>query len=407
MKNVLVLQSGGPTAAINSTVAGVVERALISEKVEKIYGSIYGIKGLIEDNITEIGEILSSPTELSRLIHTPSAALGSARVRLPEVTAQAEEYKLIFANLEKYNIGYLICIGGNDSMDTVHKLSTYAKEFGIDSVKIMGAPKTIDNDLMKMDHSPGFASAARYVATTFCEIWADIHVYDIPAVTIVEVMGRHTGWLTASASFANTVGKGPDLIYLPEVPFDTARFISDIKSKLEEKSAVLIAVSEGLCHENGKFVSEDEGESKLDAFGHTQLSGTAKILEHAVARELKVKVRSIELNLMQRASATLTSSTDLIESRMLGATSLDRALNGVSGEVSVLNRVSNCPYRIKYSTVPVAEVANLEKTVPREWINTQGNNVNEKMLEYITPLITLEGQELFCNNLPNYLQFIR
>lgn len=401
------MQSGGPTAVINATLAGGVERGLISDKVDKVYGSLYGIKGVLEDNLVEIGEVLSSPMEMSRLAHTPSAAIGSARHKLPKLGEGKEEYQKIFEILRKHNIGYMVCIGGNDSMDTVNKLSAYAKENDIDDIFIMGGPKTIDNDLHSMDHSPGFPSAARYVGVTFSELWSDCHVYDIPAVTIVEVMGRHTGWLTASAALPTAVnGKGPDLIYLPEVAFDEERFINDVKKQLEDHPAVIIAVSEGIKYENGKFVSEGDDDSPVDAFGHKMLSGAARVLEDLVQRKIGCKVRSVEFNLMQRSAGHITSAVDLIEARMLGATAVDRAINGISGEVAVLNRTSDEPYRVKYSSAPASEIANLEKRVPREWINEEGNFVTEEMITYLKPLIAKEGQERFKDGLPTHLHFV-
>lgn len=407
MKNVLVLQSGGPTSAINATLAGVVERGLISDKVDKIYGSNYGIKGVLENKIVEIGDILSSPLSLARLVETPGASLGSCRHKLPFADSDDDSsYKTIFARFSDMNIGYVVCIGGNDSMDTVAKLSKYAEMNSID-IAIMGAPKTIDNDLCEMDHSPGFGSAARYVATTFTEIWSDCHVYDIPAVTVVEVMGRHTGWLTASSALATEIGRGPDLIYLPEIVFDKDRFVADVKEILARKAAVIVAVSEGLQYSNGKFVGEGAEHSQADAFGHKRLSGAAKVLEHIICSEIGCKVRAIEFSLMQRASGHLTSDVDLTEGRMLGAVALDRAIEGTSGQVAVLNRISENPYKVKYSSVDVQKVANHEKPVPKHWINEAGNYVTKEMIEYLRPLIGIAEENKYCNGLPNHLHFVR
>ena len=384
--NVLIAQSGGPTAAINATLAGVIERALTSSCVDHVYGSLHGIKGAIDDNLVMLDSLMSSPAELVRLSQTPAAALGSCRIKLPDPASNDPVYETIFNTFAKYDIGCFVCIGGNDSMDTVMKLSAYAKAHGITNISIMGAPKTIDNDLNGMDHSPGFGSAARYIATTFAEIWADCRVYDIPAVTIVEVMGRHVGWLAAAAALSTVNCKAPQLIYLPEIDFNEAEFIADVREQLAVNPAVVICVSEGIHYPGGKFIAEGDS-SQVDNFGHVRLTGAARVLEDLVLREIGCKVRSIELNLMQRCAGHIASATDLTESKMLGMTALDRALQGEGGRVSVLRRVSDKPYRVEYDTVPVQEIANLEKAVPREWINARGNFVTQEMIDYLLPLV--------------------
>jgi 6-phosphofructokinase 1 len=388
MKNVLVAQSGGPSVAINATLAGVFERAATSADVGAVLGALYGIKGVIDGNIINVSEKLSDPNKIKQLIHTPSSALGSCRLKLKTPEEDSQTYEAIFKTLKKYNIGWFIYIGGNDSMDTVQKLTKYAKDNNITEIAIMGAPKTIDNDLYGMDHSPGFGSAAKYICTTFSEIWCDCKVYDIPAVTLVEVMGRHTGWLTASSVLAvNSYCEAPHLIYLPEIPFDNARFIDDVQEKLKQSTAVLIAVSEGIKYANGTFVGESEQSGVVDVFGHKYLSGAARTLEARIRAEIGCKVRAIDLSLMQRCAGHLASSNDLTEAKLLGVTALDRAFRGISGEVSVINRISNSPYSVTYSTVPVAEIANREKLIPREWINQRGNYVTPEMVEYLSPLI--------------------
>jgi len=385
-RNVLVGQSGGPSSAINATLAGVVEQAFASEKVGKIYGMVHGIKGVLEDWIIDIGQPLSGPAELGRLIHTPSSALGSCRHKLKSVQDDPEAYKTIFERFAQYNIGYFVYIGGNDSMDTVKKLSEYAKEHGID-VAIMGAPKTIDNDLHGMDHSPGFASAAKYISTTFAEIWCDAKVYDYPTVTIVETMGRHVGWLCAASAVARAQGGAPHLIYLPEVPFDDAKFLEDLKNQMALRPAVVVAISEGIKYANGTYVCEDESNVRVDAFGHKTLSGACRVLEGLITNSIDCKVRCVDLSVLQRCAGHLASSVDLHESRILGSISLSRALDGISGEVSVLNRISDNPYSVEYSTVPACTIANHEKAVPREWINQRGNDVTEEFIKYVTPLL--------------------
>lgn len=386
MRNLLVAQSGGPSVAINATLAGIAERALTSGKIDHIMGALYGIKGVLEENFTDIGKVLSDPGGIKRLIHTPSSALGSCRLKLDDPKDNPAQFERIFDVLKRNDIGWFVYIGGNDSMDTVQKLSAYAREKGID-ICIMGAPKTIDNDLCEMDHSPGFGSAAKYIATTFSELWCDCKVYDIPAVTIVEVMGRHVGWLTAASALARVSGDAPHLIYLPEVAFDRGNFIEDVRAQLEKCPAVLIAVSEGIKNADGSFVGEDTGGSATDVFGHKYLSGAARTLEAFVREEIGCKVRSIDLSLMQRCAGHLASSNDLTEAKLLGVTALDRALDGASGEVAVLVRVSDAPYRVRYATVPAEQIANREKAVPREWINERGNYITPKMLRYLAPLV--------------------
>lgn len=383
-KNVLVAQSGGPSVAINATLAGIFERAATSGEVNTVLGALYGIKGVIEDNIINVGEILSDPNRIKQLIHTPSSALGSCRFKLHKDDKKTLD--IIFETFKRNEIGWFIYIGGNDSMDTVLTLSAYAQKIGSE-VSIMGAPKTIDNDLCGMDHSPGFGSAAKYIYTTFSELWCDIRVYDIPAVTIVEVMGRHAGWLTAAAALASEACGAPHLIYLPEVPFDNQRFMEDVREKLNQSPTVLIAVSEGIKYKDGTFVGESAQSGMTDVFGHKYLSGAGKTLEGMLREEIGCKVRAVDLSLMQRCAGHLASSNDLTEAKLLGVTALDRALAGVTGAVSVINRLSDAPYRVSYGTVPVAEIANREKLIPREWINERGNYVTKEMLTYLAPLI--------------------
>lgn len=402
MKNVLVAQSGGPSVAINATLAGIFERAVTSKDIGHVFGALYGIKGIINDNIINLSKKLANPSAVKQLISTPSSALGSCRIKLKDHKEDPHTYKTIFNNLSKHNIGWFVYIGGNDSMDTVLKLANYAKSIGSD-ISIMGAPKTIDNDLCGMDHSPGFGSAAKYICTTFLELWYDIKAYDVPAVTIVEVMGRHAGWLTASCALTKLNCGAPQLIYLPEVPFDNKCFIDDVRENLSYYPTVLVAVSEGIKHASGSFVGESEQSGVADAFGHKYLSGAARVLESLVRKEIGCKARAIDLSLMQRSAGHLASSNDLTEARLLGATALDRALNGVSGEVSVLHRVSDSPYSVSYDTVPVSEIANQEKLVPREWINKRGNNVTQDMIRYLTPLVGGEIGIQTHDSMPSYI----
>ena len=402
MKHMLIAQSGGPSAAINATVAGVVERGMTSDKVDRIYGAVNGIKGVLNGNYVDLTEVLSSPEQLRLLCSTPAAALGSFRLKLNNAD-EGQLGQIVDALLSR-EIGYFVYIGGNDSMDTVYQLSAYIKKHNIQGLSVMGAPKTIDNDLPMTDHCPGFGSAAKYIAATFAEIVRDCEVYDIPAVTIVEVMGRNAGWLTAASALSReNGGTGPQLIYLCERAFDTEQFISDVKACLAKRNAVVVAVSEGLKNADGSYLSESKGRG-VDVFGHAALSGTAKVLEGLVKEKIGCKVRSIELNLMQRCASHLASANDLSESKMLGMTAADRALNGVSGEMAIVERLSSAPYRVRYGTTDIALVANLEKKVPDSCINPQGNDVTEQMLEYLRPLVHGEVQVPMCGGVPVHLE---
>lgn len=402
MKHMLIAQSGGPSAAINATVAGVVERCMTSDKVDRIYGAVNGIKGVLNGNYVDLTEVLSSPEQLRLLCSTPAAALGSCRLKLNNAD-EGQLGQIVDALLSR-EIGYFVYIGGNDSMDTVYQLSAYIKKHNIQGLSVMGAPKTIDNDLPMTDHCPGFGSAAKYIAATFAEIVRDCEVYDIPAVTIVEVMGRNAGWLTAASALSReNGGTGPQLIYLCERAFDTEQFIRDVKDCLAKRNAVVVAVSEGLKNADGSYLSESKGRG-VDVFGHAALSGTAKVLEGLVKEKIGCKVRSIELNLMQRCASHLASANDLSESKMLGMTAADRALNGVSGEMAIVERLSSAPYRVRYGTTDIALVANLEKKVPDSCINPQGNDVTEQMLEYLRPLVHGEVQVPMCGGVPVHLE---
>ena len=404
MRNLLVAQSGGPTAAINATVAGVVSCAVLSGKVDHIYGAVNGIEGVLAEKFLDLGKKLDSAEKISLLMQTPAAALGSCRYKLGDPKENTEDFEEILRIFRRHEIRYFIYIGGNDSMDTVNKLSKYCKENGVEDVFVVGAPKTIDNDLVGTDHCPGFGSAAKYLAATFAELERDCHVYEKKAVTIVEVMGRNAGWLTAASALSReNGGTGPQLIYLCERAFDTEQFIRDVKDCLAKRNAVVVAVSEGLKNADGSYLSESKGRG-VDVFGHAALSGTAKVLEGLVKEKIGCKVRSIELNLMQRCASHLASANDLSESKMLGMTAADRALNGVSGEMAIVERLSSAPYRVRYGTTDIALVANLEKKVPDSCIHPQGNDVTEQMLEYLRPLVHGEVQVPMCGGVPVHLE---
>lgn len=400
MNNLLVAQSGGPTAAINATLVGVLQGVRANGKVDKVYGAKNGIEGVIKDQLIDLNHIVQDTRAMDILTYTPSSALGTCRYKMKDWQIDEEPYKKIIETFFQYNIKYFIYIGGNDSMDTVDKLSNYCKIKNYDFI-IMGAPKTIDNDLNLTDHSPGFGSAAKYIATTISELACDIGAYDIPAVTIVEIMGRNAGWLTGTAALSRANGNtGADLIYLCEKPFDTIRFINDIKEKLSPKSGILIAVSEGIKDSDGIYISEHTSSGAVDNFGHKYIAGAARALEQLVRREIGCKVRSIELNLMQRSAAHISSETDIMESLMLGQKALGCALEHETGRMAAIKRLSNEPYRVEFVSVPVNEVANHEKLVPLDWITPDGHDVTDEYIAYMKPLIQGETNIKFENGIP-------
>lgn len=400
MNNLLVAQSGGPTAAINATLAGILQGVSTSLKVDKVYGSKNGIEGTLKEQLIDLDGFVRDTKALDTLIYTPSSALGTCRYRLKDWKKDEEPYKKIVNIFYKYEIKYFIYIGGNDSMDTVNKLSEYCRLHNHD-FRIIGAPKTIDNDLNLTDHSPGFGSAAKYIATTIAELACDIGAYDVPAVTIVEIMGRNAGWLTASSALPRLNGSdGADLIYLCEREFDNSRFLHDVKDKLARKAGILVAVSEGLRTSDGAYVSDQISCGEVDNFGHKYIAGAARALEQLIRKEIGCKVRSIELNLMQRSAAHIASETDITESLVLGQKALNCALDGETGRMAAIRRLGNQPYRVEFISVPVAEVANKEKTVPLDWITPDGHDVTQDMIEYIKPLIQGETNVKYVNGIP-------
>ncbi|WP_312070446.1 6-phosphofructokinase [Anaerotignum propionicum] len=401
MKNLLVAQSGGPSAAINATLCGVVEKGLADKNIDKVYGAQNGIIGILAERMVELNALLSNPQSLQLLCQTPSSALGSCRMKLSHWEESTFEFEKIISIFRKYNIGYFIYIGGNDSMDTVHKLSEYCRLRKINDICIMGAPKTIDNDLMETDHCPGFGSAAKYIATTFSEIACDCNVYALPAVTIVEVMGRDAGWLTASSVLGRINGdSAPDLIYLCEKPFSVDGFLRDVREKLGEKHAVVIAVSEGIKNEVGEYITDCLQDRTTDAFGHKILAGAAKYLEEIVRQEIGCKVRSVELNLMQRCASHVASAADIYESRLLGMAAADYAMAGGSGKMAAIKRMSTKPYQFEIEFVEIEKIANQVKTVPLKWIHEQGNDVTQEMIDYLLPLIQGELPCTYENGVP-------
>ncbi len=395
MKNAVIAQSGGPTAAINATLCGVIQ-GLIENNVKEIYGSLYGIEGILKDNIISLNEFKDE--EKSKLLcQTPAAYLGSCRFKLKPDDFEA--FDKIFSIFEKYSIGYFFYIGGNDSMNTVLRLSEYAKEKNID-VKIIGIPKTIDNDLPVTDHTPGFGSAAKYIAATVKEIALDCMVYDTPSVTIVEIMGRHAGWLTASAILSRDEEfRAPHLIYLPEKAFDTEEFINDVKKAVSVYRNVVVCVSEGIKSKDGKFICEDASSGLFDAFGHKNLSGTGKVLENIVREKLGFKVRSVELNVCQRCASHILSETDINESLLTGKSGVDFAFSGETGKMVIAKRVSQNPYKIEMGITDIKNTANLEKTVPLEWISSS-EELSKEAFSYLRPLIEGEVNIVYKNAVP-------
>ncbi len=400
MNNLLVAQSGGPTVAINATLVGVLQGVRSSDKVDKVYGAKNGIEGAINDNLLDLNELIKDTQALDTLTYTPSSALGSCRYKMKDWKVDDEPYKKIIDTFIKHEIKYFIYIGGNDSMDTVDKLSEYCRMNNHDFY-IIGAPKTVDNDLNMTDHCPGFGSASKYIATTVAEIERDMNVYDIPSVTIIEIMGRNAGWLTAAAALARVNGgAGPDFIYLCEKDFDTDKFIKDLKDKLAKKPSLLVAISEGIKDSTGAYVSDKISSGAVDNFGHKYIAGSARALEQLVRDEIGCKARAIELSLMQRAAAHIASETDIMESLMLGQKAFNLAVNKETGKMSAINRLSNEPYSVEFVAVPVGEVANHEKTVPLDWITPEGNDVTEEMMAYLRPLIMGETNLKYENGIP-------
>ena len=402
--NIAAAQSGGPTCAINASLAGVFSEASRNEQIDKIYGSINGIEGIINDRLVEMSSIIKSNKDLELLKLTPSTVLGSCRFKLPDADDNSEVYEKIISCFKRNNIDVFFYIGGNDSMDTVCKLSEYFKKNNI-NVKVIGIPKTIDNDLMCTDHTPGFGSAAKYVAATVQEIARDSSVYSVKSVTVVEIMGRDAGWLTASSCVLRANGEpAPHLIYLPESDFSEEHYLEDVKRISERYKAVIVAVSEGLKLSDGEYAAEEFQSGHDDAFGHKYLSGIGKCLENIVRKEIGCKVRSIELNVMQRCASHMASKTDVDESVKIGEEAVKAAVKGETGKMMAFKRISDRPYFSEIVTVDAKEVANKERLFPKEWINNQGNNVTAFALDYFLPLIQGEVNVLMENGMPVHLK---
>ena len=384
--NLLVGQSGGPTAVINGSLYGVVSEGLANPAIGKVIGMVNGIEGFLAGRTMEMAP-LAENGELERIRTTPGSFLGSCRYKLPEDLSDPV-YPELFKKFEEFEIGYFFYIGGNDSMDTVSKLSRYAASVG-NKIRIIGVPKTIDNDLVETDHTPGFGSAAKYVASTVREIAIDASVYDNKqSVTIVEIMGRHAGWLTGSAALAKGEDcDGCDMIYLPEVAFDTDAFIEKVKEKLQTTSNLVVCISEGINDGNGTFVCELASDVGVDNFGHKMLTGSGKYLENLVKEKLGVKVRSVELNVCQRCSSSCLSATDLNEAVESGRFAVKAAIDGETGKMITFIRKSSEPYELEFGTADVNIICNMEKPVPQKWITENGSDIGGEFIAYARPLV--------------------
>ncbi len=401
--NIAVAQSGGPTVAINASLTGVIREARKHREIDTVFGSPNGIEGFIKNRLVNLNEKAPDDAALDLIRRTPSTVLGSCRYKLPEAEENETVYKAVLDCLEKNNIRAFFYIGGNDSMDTVVKLSRYFAKLGKE-IRVIGIPKTIDNDLCFTDHTPGFGSAAKYVTTTLQEITRDSTAYSVRSVTIVEIMGRNAGWLTASTCLLHQNGEtAPHLIYLPELPFSVEKFLNDIRQAHKTYRSVIIAVSEGI-----EIAPEEAGGSYrsgvTDNFGHRYLSGVGKRLEEIVSKEIGCKVRSIELNVMQRCASHIASLTDLNEAEAIAAAGVNAALAGETGKMMCFKRESDKPYTVSFTTVDAGEVANHEKKFPLEWINETGNGILPPAIDYFMPLIDGESYPVMQNGMPMHFK---
>ena len=404
-RNIIVGQSGGPTAVINSSLAGVYKTAK-ERGFHKVYGMLHGIEGFLDEMYVDLSTQIHSDMDIELLKRTPSAFLGSCRFKLPEIHENPEIYEKIFSIMNKLEIEVFIYIGGNDSMDTIKKLSDYAIVKGHEQ-KFLGVPKTIDNDLALTDHTPGFGSAAKYIAASTKEVIRDAMglSYKRKMITIMEIMGRNAGWLTGATALAKTEDCcGPDLIYLPEIPFDVDRFLKKCSDLLEKKPSIVIAVSEGIKVPDGRYVCQLAGGSDyVDAFGHRQLAGTAGYLASFLAAKTGCKTRAVELSTLQRSASHMASRVDINEAFMVGGAAVKAADEGDSGRMVVIDRVSDDPYMSAAGIYDVHKIANNEKLVPRAWVNREGNYVTREFIDYVEPLIQGDYQPFMVNGLPQHL----
>lgn len=389
-------QSGGPTTVINASIAGGLLEALENESVTGVLCAHHGIKGVLDEDFFDIS--LEDKAELEALKHTPASAFGSVRYKLKNPAEDDTDYRRILEVFKKYDVRYFFYNGGNDSMDTCDKISKYMQKSGYD-VNVIGIPKTIDNDLCGTDHCPGYGSAAKYIANSIMEINRDASIYPSPLVVVVEIMGRNAGWLTAASKLASVNGFGADLIYLPETPFSYEKFLSDVKTVVDAKKYCVVAVSEGIRFENGKYVGEDQ--SSTDVFGHSQLGGVCSILK-AKAKSLGLKCKAVELNILQRCAAHCASDTDIEESFNAGRQAVKKAVDGETDKMIAFRRKPGETYEIEYVAEPLSSAANAEKQIPAEWITADGTNLTDDFVAYALPLIAGEPNRRLKNGLPEY-----
>ena len=395
----IIGQSGGPTSVINASAYGVIRTALDSDCITAVYGAEHGIKGVLADRLFDMSK--EDARELELLKYTPSSALGSCRYKIADPDVDDTDYKRILEVFKKHDVRYFFYNGGNDSMDTCNKISKYMQKVGYEC-RVMGVPKTIDNDLFGTDHCPGYASAAKYIATSCMEVYQDARVYDTGMVCIMEIMGRHAGWLAGAAALATAYGAGPDLVYLPEVDFDMDKFLADVDRIYREKGNCMVAVSEGIHYADGTFVSEAKT-SATDGFGHAQLGGLAAHLASVVKEKTGAKVRGIELSLLQRCGAHLASETDIEESVMSGKAAVENAVAGITDKmVGFQCTRDNGKYVCKTELLNLTDVANTEKKVPLEWINKEHNGVEQPFIDYVLPLIQGEPNLPKVDSLPRF-----
>ncbi len=400
----IIGQSGGPSSVINCSAYGVIKTALEDPNITKVYGAYHGIKGVLGGQLMIMDE--EDPAELERMLYTPSSALGSCRYKIADPDDDETDYKRILEVFQQYNVRYFFYNGGNDSMDTCEKISRYMAKVGYEC-RVIGVPKTIDNDLMGTDHCPGFGSAAKYSATTFMEVLRDAHVYDTGMICVVECMGRNAGWLTAASALAGLHHEGPDLIYLPESDFEMDKFVADVSGRFSKTGDCIVAVSEGIHYADGTFVA-DAKTSENDGFGHAQLGGLASMLASILKEKTGAKVRGIELSLLQRCAAHLASGTDIQEAFQAGKAAVEAALAGHTGKmVGFECDRSNGGYVCNTKLVDLNKVANFEKKYPKMWINAEGNHVTQGFIDYCLPLIQGETGMVKVNGLPRFAQFRR
>jgi ATP-dependent phosphofructokinase / diphosphate-dependent phosphofructokinase len=397
----IIGQSGGPTSVINASALGCIQAALKSENVTCVYGAAHGIKGVLDDHLYNMN--LEDPKELDLMRYTPSSVLGTCRYKMKDFLVDDSDYKRILEIFQKYDVRYFFYNGGNDSMDTCSKISSYLSQNNYEC-NVIGIPKTIDNDLACTDHCPGYGSAAKYIATTCMEIYRDATVYDTGSITILEIMGRNAGWLTAASALATYKGLGPDLIYLPEIPFDMADFISDVTKVYDKKGDVLVAVSEGIVDKNGTYISSyfSDAAKTTDSFGHAQMGGLAANLANYANTKIKAKVRGIEFGIIQRCAAHVASETDVTESYMAGKAAFEAAEAGETDKMVAFERAAGSEYKCSTVLVDLGDVANVEKKIPRNWINEAGNGLLQPFIDYALPLIQGESKVPMEDGVPRF-----